>query len=461
MYIHRRKKTGPGSIMFIALFLLASIALAYLMYTDKGIFWDYLPLVSMVVVVLSLAFAVFNFVRRNAVGFVFIIFFIVFLGGIVLSSIFGPFAINLRAQNYYEDGLYAEAIHEYQKIEENYPSSRFYENALVNLPFAYYQNNDCGQTLNYLNKAQELELISPTLEVKNMYIDCHLKLANRYTGESNYRMAAVNYLEALDFYHSIQNEFPGSDLAFLAEHRVPEITFLAATAFRKVPDWDKSIQLFNEVLEKYPSSDYAEKSAELLFASHINRAIELKNNSEYEQAIKEFLNVIEIFKNPQDSFRIAHYRKVILSDIPKFYLDNMAHEFFRENDYKKAAYMYQAIIEYNPGSAQDYVSSLSQSKINYTKTISYRNLDADGDPVRINIPETSVLEIINESIYGAYLYVVGPEDNMLAVSSQSQADIELIPGSYQAVLEFEKEQSIPFFSNLLLEEMYLYRIIVN
>jgi len=457
----RRRRTGPGSIIFIVLFILAIIGLAYLFYTDKGVFWDFLPLVSIVVVVLSLVFAVFNFVRRNAIGFVFIFFFGLFLAGIILSSMFGPFALNQRAQNYFENSDYPKAINAYLKIVKNYPSSRYHENALKNLPFAYYENKDCPQALNYLDKAIRMELIAPTLEIKNMYIDCHLKLADQYMAAYEYRQAANHYLGALTIYHEIQNEFPGSDQAFIAEYKVPELTFKAASAYRKVLDWDKSIELFNEVIEKYPSSDYAEKSSELIFVSHINRAIELKNNSEYEEAIEEFLKVIEIFRSQEDSFRVAHYRDVLFADMPQFYLENAAYKLFKEEDYKKAAYLYQAIWDYNPETSKDYLSYLCQSKINYTKTIGYRNLATEGEPVRINIAEKSILQLTNTSIYDATLYLMGPQNSMVEVTPDSLTSIELTPGTYQAVLEFDRKENIPFFGNLSLEEGYRYSLTVN
>ncbi|MDZ7838726.1 MAG: hypothetical protein U5N58_12655 [Actinomycetota bacterium] len=47
MYTYRkRNKTGPASIIFMALFLLAASGLGYLAYTDRGLFWDYMPLAS-------------------------------------------------------------------------------------------------------------------------------------------------------------------------------------------------------------------------------------------------------------------------------------------------------------------------------------------------------------------------------------------------------------------------------
>ncbi|MGM0365626.1 MAG: tetratricopeptide repeat protein [Actinomycetota bacterium] len=462
MYTYkRRNKPGPGSIIFIVLFILTIIGLAYLLYTDRGIFWDYLPLVSIIAVVLSLIFAVFNFVRRSGIGFAFIFFFIVFLAGIIVSSIFGPFALNLRAQSHFEENQFSEAIDEYLKIVENYPSSRYYENALKNLPFAYYEDGNCIQALNYLQEATEKELIAPSLEVKSIYVDCYLEVADSYMENYEYRLAAGNYQQALNIYSNIQNEYPGSDPAFIAEHKIPELAFRAAAAYRKALDWDKSIELFNKVIEEYPSSDYAQKSSELLFVSHINRAIELKNNSEYGEAVEEFLKVIEIFRAPEDSFRVSHYRNVILSDIPPFYLENIAYNYFTEQDYKKAAYLYQVILEYNPEVSADYISYLSRSKVNYIKATSYRNLATEEDPVRINMPEKSMLQVANTSIYSTTLYLVGPQESMISILPDSLADVELSPGTYQAVLEFEQEESMPFFGNLTLEESYRYIILVE
>ncbi len=447
--------------MFIVLFLLAGIALAYLWFTNQGIFWDYLPMVSVVIAVLSLAFAIFNFVRRNAVGFLFMLFFAVFVAGIILSGLFGPFALNLRAQNYVEDQLYGQAIDEYLIIVENYPDSRYYENAIKNLPFAYYHNNDCAQALHYLNQAENMGLISPTLEVKEIYAECHFWLAEQYMAESNYRQAANHYMDTLTLYRTIQQEFPGSDQAFLAEHKIPELTFLAASAYRRIPDWEQAIQLFNEILERYPATEYAQKSSELLFVGHINKAIALKNDAEYGQAIQAFLQVIDIFSEPQDIYRVTHYQNIILSDIPQYHLNNAAYDFFREGDYQKAAYLYQAILDYYPQANDDCLSYLCQAKVNYIRTINYRNLVTEGDPVRIYMPEASVLDIINESIYFATLYLTGPQEQMVSLAPDSRERIELPAGNYQAALEYEGEGSTPFFGTLNLEENLRYTITIE
>ncbi len=462
MYTYKKKRrTGPVSILFIVLFLLSAAILAYLWYTDKGIFWDHLPIASMVIVFFSLVFAIFNFIRRNAAGFIFILFFIVFVAGVVISGLFGPFASNLRAENYYKDGLYAEAIGEYLKITEEYPTSKYYENAIKNLPFAYYEVDDLDQAFLYLKKAEEKELITADLKVKDIYIESYLRLAERHTAQSQYRLAAGYYMEAMDLYRQIQKEYPGSDQAFIAETKIPELAFLAGTSFWKVPDWDRSIDLFTEVIDKKPGLDLAEKASEMLFVSHVNKALEHKNDLKYSEAAVEFLNIMETFTSQKDSYRVSHYREVILSDIPRYHLDNIAYDFFRETEYGKAAYLYRAIIDFNPENAEEYIPLLSKSKIEYAKTIRFRDLAFDGDPSAIYIPETSILEIENSSTNSATLYLVGPQEGMVFIFGESTSATELAPGTYQAVLELDKEESAPFFGNLILEERNRYRIHID
>ena len=87
MYEYTRKsRMGLGSILLIILFVLSIIGLGVLFFLNKGNFWDILPIASIVIIVLSLIFAIFNMARRAEGGFIFILFFIIFLAGLIISE---------------------------------------------------------------------------------------------------------------------------------------------------------------------------------------------------------------------------------------------------------------------------------------------------------------------------------------------------------------------------------------
>jgi len=60
----RRNKLGFGSILLIIIFIMAIIGQIVLYFINKGKFWDILPIASIVIIVLSLIFAIFNMARR-------------------------------------------------------------------------------------------------------------------------------------------------------------------------------------------------------------------------------------------------------------------------------------------------------------------------------------------------------------------------------------------------------------
>ena len=94
---NRRQKIGPITILFLFLFSGSVVGLAVIFFLDKGRFWDVLPYFCIPIIVLSLIFAIYNLVRRCNAGLVFILFFIIFTIGLVLSSVYGPFALKREA----------------------------------------------------------------------------------------------------------------------------------------------------------------------------------------------------------------------------------------------------------------------------------------------------------------------------------------------------------------------------
>ncbi len=452
MYTYKRKnKAGPGSIIFIILFLLAIVSLAYLFYMNKGLFWDILPFASMVIVIISLIFAIFNFVRRNYIGFLFIIFFIIFLGGIIISSLFGPFSLNYRGNRYFEETDYRQAISFYSEIVNNYQSSRYFDDALINITYSYYHNNDCKNTITSLNKAIDLGLLDKNLKTNKIFIDCYQKLGDSYSEAKNYQLAALNYLKAVDTYSLVKQKYPDSDEAFVAEYKIPELIFKTANIYKQELNWDKAAELFTKVIEMYPDSNYSQQAKVLLFTSYINSSIYYKNNSEYGKSINEFLKTLELDIDQKTSFKISHYKQVILSDIPLSYLDRQGYNFFTNEEYKKAAFLFESIIEFKPSHKETYIGYLAESKINYISETDHKTLSID-DKEEINIGEKSILIIENNSISSINFYIDSDIQIASEIKANSSTEFEISPGTYKAAIEFDNKGLLPLFGNLSLAE---------
>src|SRR5680860_169636 len=137
-----RKSVSGGSIVFTVLFFLVFIAAGYLLFIDKGKFWDYLPVICMPSLVLALILLIFYFIKRNSSGYIFTIFFLVFLSGMILSSIFGPFALTNSVVDEYSGKQYSAAITNYKQILDSYPTSRYAKGALINISDSYYLNGN-------------------------------------------------------------------------------------------------------------------------------------------------------------------------------------------------------------------------------------------------------------------------------------------------------------------------------
>ena len=102
-----RKSVSGGSIVFTVLFFLVFIGAGYLFFIDKGKFWDYLPFICIPSLVITLILLIFYFIKRNSSGYIFTIFFLIFLSGMILSSIFGPFALI----NYCSRGIFRQKLY--------------------------------------------------------------------------------------------------------------------------------------------------------------------------------------------------------------------------------------------------------------------------------------------------------------------------------------------------------------
>ena len=197
MYSYKSTKgVSAGSTFFIVLFIIILIGSGYFFYTDKGRFWDFLPIICISSAAINLILLIFYFVRRSGSGYIFLLFFLIFLAGIILSSFFGPFALYNSAMDNFENKKYREAIANFKTITEEYQTSKYADDSLKNIAKAFYLNGDYTDAVFYYKKAIENKIIDgSSLEMKNIFADCFLKMAEKNHDLRDYANAADYYLK--------------------------------------------------------------------------------------------------------------------------------------------------------------------------------------------------------------------------------------------------------------------------
>jgi len=449
MYSYRnRKNIGAGSIFFIVLFILIVIGGGYLFFLDKGRFWDILPIICIPTAVISLILIIVYLVRKNVSGYVFIIFFIIFLSGIVLSSLFGPFALYRSAKDNYDNKIYNDSIKEFKSIVENYPNSRYANDSLKSLAYSYYLNNDFENSIFYFKKAIDENVVSnKDLEIKKIFIDSFIRIADRSFEQKEYDNAGKNYLEAVAYYIEIKQNFPDSNDAFIAEYKIPEYLYKAASSFNYAEDYIKALELSEDITVNYAESDYYEKTIELTINSRFRKAISLKEEKDYKNAIVEFLKILDLKKETQDKYDyIINYQiKTIFSDIPVYTINETANEYYKQSNYQKALFLYDILIGKSPDMETSLIPAIVKCKINLTKNAEYEQLTPVEPIGYFSKKEYSKITIENLTVFKISIYFSGSQYNIIRLDKEEKIEIELKSGDYEIVVEFEAESKLPLY----------------
>ena len=461
MYPYRRKnKLGAGSIFFMVIFILIIIGSGYLFYTDEGMFWDYLPFISIPVVVISLILAIFNFVKKIAAGFIFIIFFIIFTAGIIMPTIFGPSAIYQDARQCYENKDYTESIDKYKIILNKYPNSKIYDEALRNISLAYYSNNDYEEAISYFSKAINEEIIQPQdLEIKKIFTDCYAKIAENSYDEKNYEKSGQNYLKAIEILNEIIEQFPDTNEAFISTYKIPEYSYNAALSFYKSKNWNETIEILNNIISGYPENDASKEANLLLFKTYISESLELNENKDYENSIIEFLKILDLDKEiqKQNSYIFNNQKRTIFSNTPTNTLKNIGYDFYNANDYSKALFVYDTIIDLNPDMEEQLTPFIVDSKIKLVAGSDHTEIIQSIPYKSISIPEQSRLHIENTTPYNLIIYFKGPEYRIIKLEAESKTEIDIKSGTYKIAAELEKSDIPPFYGEVTYEENQQYK----
>jgi len=462
MYTYRRKyRIGPGSIFFMILFILITIGIGYLFYMDKGNFWDILPFVCIPAIIISLILTIFNFTRRTRGSSFFIVFFILSLTGLILSNFFGPSALKNKADKSFDNKDYSQSINYYNTLLNNYPNSKLADNALKKISDAYYYNNDYTEAITYFKKAIDSEIFrSDNLEIKNKLEKCYTKLAEDYYKNEKYSQSAESYLNAVEVLEDIKSNFPDTNEAFVAIYNIPEYLYNAALNFNKTENWGKSIETLENIINNYNDSEYFNSAGILLFDTYINRAVELVSKHDNTKGVEEFLKIFDLEVQNNSYNKIPDYKKrEVFANIPPNTLKNIARDKYNSGSYKKALFLCEIIVEYNPELEEEINPLLIDSKLKLIAS-SNHNLPVPAVPGRkFWGPEKSILIIENNTEFVLTVYLKGPEYKIIKVEKNSTSDeIEISAGIYESASELTSPDILPYYGEVTYEEGQKYRV---
>lgn len=435
--------------------------MGYLVYIDKGRFWDILPFVSIPVVIISLILIIFNFIRRTKGSSFFIIFFLLSIAGLILSNIFGPSALAGNAQKSYDNEDYSQSINYYDTLLENYPNSRFADSALKNISFAYYLNGNYPDAIESLQAAMDSETVSEDdLEIKNILEDSYSKLAKNYYDNEKYNESGESYMDAVKVLEGIKNGFPDTNEAFIAVYKIPEYLYDAALSFNENENWEKSIEALKKIINEHKDSEFFNSAGILLFNTYINHAVELAGSIDYmEEGAEEFLNIMDL--GIEDSYynEIPEYKiRKIFSNIQPAALKSIAEDKYSSGNYKKAVFLYEIIVRYNPELEEEINPLLIDSKIDLITSLNHNELIASVPIRKIWGQENSVLIIENNTEFDLILYLKGPESKIIRAEKNSTTEeTEISAGMYRAAIELDSPDILPYYGIVTYEEGQMYR----
>lgn len=461
MYTYRRRaRIDAGSIFFIVIFLMASAVIGYFAFTDKGKFWDILPFICIPVIIISLILVIVNFARRTKAGTFFVLFFLLSVVGLIMSSFFGPLALINDAEKSFDNKNYEDSINYYKTVLDNYPGSRHANTALKNISFAYFSNKNYMEAINSFNKAIELEIISNNdLEIKKVLEECYIRSAERYYKNNKYASSAENYFEAVIILEDIKNNFPDTNEAFIAEYKIPEYLYRAASDFNKVKNWDRSIECLEKIIREYNDSDYFSNACHLLLDTYIKKSRELILDNNYQKGVEEFLKVLDLDTTGYIYNNISDYQKqMIFSNIPPDILKKIAKDNYNSGSYKKSLFLCEIIIGYNTEIEEDIAPLLVDSKLKLISSSDYKLLEQPAPLRRFWGSKKSILVIENNTEFDLAMYLKGPEYKMIKIEKNSSQEIEITPGTYKTAMDSNNTDILPYYGEIAYEEGQKYLV---
>ncbi len=453
MYEYTRKnKLGLGSILLIILFIFSIIGLAVLFFINKGKFWDILPITSIVIIILSLIFAIFNMARRAEGGFIFILFFIIFLAGLVISSIFGPFALSRNAQKAIDSGDYSTAIDNYNEIIENYSTGKYYGDSLKGITAAYRKTDDHENTVKYINLSIEQGIIDKdALEVKNILAESYAKIAQKAYDEKNYEKSAVNFVLAINIFKEITTEFPSSDEAFISSYKIPDYLFKTAESHINTGNYLQSIDLLNELIEQYHESELVSKAKKLVFESYMKEIKALIEDGRYKEALDEYRLAQNIALKNNTGVSANIYDESIYSKIPPDILSEYAISLTLDKKYEDAIHVFDYIFINYPDSSEKIAGYYSACKIETIKTMTFIPLPEIIYRFNIRDEINFQLDISNNTGSVINVYFYGNTGEIYKINPKTKAEIIISADSYEIAVEYDDSNDIRHYGEFVFE----------
>jgi len=453
----RRRKIGPLTILFLFLFAGSLIGLSIISYLDKGKFWDILPFFCIPIIVISLILTIYNLVRRCNAGFVFVLFFIIFIIGLVLSSIFGPFALNREAVRSLNEKDYPNVIEKYDSILKNYPNSEYSLEAFREISFAYYYNSQYSEALASFTAAIGKDIVDPgELHIMDILSNIYFNIAEAHSEKKEFLKAADNYSRAAALLKQIKSDFSGTNEAFIAEYKIPQYLFLASRNYNKYGNILDEVEILQEIMTDYPESDFCREASEAIGDSYINYAVELSSNSEHEEAIGWFIKYFEIYPESEINSLSNYKIEKIFKGASPALIKQSAASMSSIGAHPIAVFLYEILIKFNPGYYEEVSSRIVDSKIILAQSSPYNEILHSVSGKYINTPGISVMAFQNNTEERFTAYIKGPENYIAEIIPGEYIAVEIAPGEYTVLVEPENKDMLPYMGNILFEEYRRY-----
>lgn len=208
-------------------------------------------------------------------------------------------ALFVQGNSHFKSGDYTEAIATYQKIIDTYPQIAWARNAQFQLGICY----------NKLSAAGHLEVLPAMSEAFREYYtkypdDEKAVFAHYYDAWARYRLG--NWREASKVFAELAREHPNSRFAPEALFRAGDAIFNMRTSGleEKVQKYEDAMVYYQEVVERYPKSDYVDDAL-------YNEAWCLINLDRTEEAIPVFERIVAEYPDgrygPRSQFTLGDY----------------------------------------------------------------------------------------------------------------------------------------------------------
>ena len=218
------------------------------------------------------------------------------------------------------------------------------------------------------------------------------------------------------------------------------------------------ISSLEEILKNYNNSEYYDPAGTLLFDLYIDKAVELTGNFDYAEGIEEFLKVVDLELEDKSYHDIPNSsKKKVFSNIPIDTLKDSASNKYSSGEYKKAAFLYELIIEYYPESEEEINPLFIDSKIKAIAASAHSTFIVSAPERKLWGQEKSILIIENNTSFDLIVYLNGPESIKLQAEKNSSVETELTAGIYEIASESGSQDILPSYGIVSYEEGQRYR----